>query len=372
LKEHPTSDRKLSHIKIVSEEAVEARETLTGLEDITLIHCALPDIDLTEVNLETKFLKHAFKAPIYVTGMTGGHEVAAKINGQIAEAVEELGLGMGVGSQRAAIENPQLASTFGIVRENAPTAFIVANIGIPQLKSDPVGMCQKAIEMIEADALAIHLNPIQEIVQPGGEPQFKKGIERIERITKEISLPVIVKETGGGISRSVATRLQDAGVAAIDVSGVGGTSWAGVEYYRAKDASNPLKERLGELLWDWGLPTAVSIAEVRSVVKLPIISSGGIRNGVEIVKSIALGAQLGGMASPVLKRAISGGVPAVKEFLQQTIEEIRAATYLSGSKNMESLGGADFVVKGETREWLEQRGLSPGSHTKKHRKQPPR
>ncbi len=368
MKEHATSERKLSHIKIVSEEAVEARETLTGLEDVTLVHCALPDLDITEVDLETKFLKHTFKAPIYVTGMTGGHEIAAKINGQIAEAVEELGLGMGVGSQRAAIENPQLANTFGIVRENAPSAFIVANIGIPQLKSNPVEMCQKAIDMIEADALAVHLNPIQEIVQPRGEPEFKGGIEKIEKIAHELSLPVIVKETGGGISRSVATRLRDAGVAAIDVSGVGGTSWAAVEYYRAKDASNPLKERLGELLWDWGLPTAVSVAEVRSAVKLPIISSGGIRNGVEIAKSIALGAQLGGMASPILKQAISGGVPAVKEFLQQTIEEIRAATFLTGSKNVESLGKADIVVKGETREWLEEREVSLRPHANKRRK----
>lgn len=367
MKEHPTSERKLSHIKIVSEEAVEARETLTGLEDITLIHCAIPDLDLTEVELETKFLKHTFRAPVYVTGMTGGHEVAAKINGQIAEVVEELGLGMGVGSQRAAIENPALANTFGIVRENAPTAFLVANIGIPQLKHDPVEMSQKAVEMIEADALAIHLNPIQEIVQPGGEPQFRKGIEKITKITSELSVPVIVKETGGGISQNVATRLRDAGVAAIDVSGVGGTSWAAVEYYRAKDASNPLKERLGELLWDWGLPTAVSIAEVRSAVSLPIISSGGIRNGVEIAKSIAMGAQLGGMASPVLKRAINGGVPAVREFLQQTIEEIRAAMFLTGSRNVESLGKADLVVKGETSEWLEQRGISTGSRSKPRR-----
>lgn len=368
MKEHATSERKLSHIKIVSEEAVEARETLTGFEDVTLVHCALPNLDLTQVDLETRFLKHTFKAPIYVTGMTGGHEVAAKINGQIAEVVEELGLGMGVGSQRAAIENHALADTFGIVRENAPTAFIVANIGIPQLKTDPVRMAEKAVDMIEADALAIHLNPIQETVQPGGEPQFKKGIDRIRKITHELSVPVIVKETGGGISRSVATCLRDEGVAAIDVSGVGGTSWAAVEYYRAKEAINPLKERLGELLWDWGLPTAVSVAEVRSAVNLPIISSGGIRNGVEIGKSIALGAQLGGMASPVLKRAISGGVPSVRELLQQTAEEIRVVMFLTDSGNIESLGRAALVVRGETREWLEARGISLGRGSKtRHR-----
>ncbi len=368
MKEHATSDRKLSHIKIVSEEAVEARETLTGLEDISFVHCALPDLDLNQVETETTFLRHKFKAPIYVTGMTGGHEVASKINGQIAEVVEELGLGMGVGSQRAAIENPSLASTFGIVRENAPTAFIVANIGIPQLRIDPVEMAEKAVEMIEADALAIHLNPIQETVQPGGEPQFKKGLDRIAKITDGLSVPVIVKETGGGISREVAAQLRDAGVAAIDVSGVGGTSWAAVEYYRAKDVSNPLKERLGELLWDWGLPTAVSIAEVRGEVSLPIISSGGIRNGVEIAKSIALGAQLGGMASPVLKRAISGGVPAIRDLLQQTTEEIRAVMFLTDSPNVDSLGKAEIVVKGETREWLEARGIKPLAKSKKHGK----
>lgn len=368
MKENVTSERKLSHIKIVSEEAVEARETPTGLEDVTLVHCALPDLDITQVNLETRFLNHAFKAPIYVTGMTGGHEVAAKINGQIAEVVEELGLGMGVGSQRAAIENPELANTFGIVRESAPTAFVVANIGIPQLRSDPVVMGQKAVDMIDADALAIHLNPIQETVQPGGEPQFKKGLDKIEKIVDKLSVPVIVKETGGGISQGVALHLRDAGVAAIDVSGVGGTSWAAVEYYRAKDASNPLKERLGELLWDWGLPTAISVAEVRSAVNLPIISSGGIRNGVEIAKSIALGAQLGGMASPVLKRAISGGVPSVRDLLQQTIEEIRAVMFLTDSKNVESLGRVDLVLKGRTREWLDQRGISTGARSKNRRR----
>lgn len=360
MKGHLTSDRKLSHIRIVSEEAVEARETQTGLNDVTLVHSALPELDLSEVDLQIRFLGHKFRAPVYVTGMTGGHEVAAKINGQIAEVVEELGLGMGVGSQRAALENPSLAETFAVVRKKAPTAFIVANIGIPQLKSDPVRMARKAVEMVDANALAIHLNPIQEIVQPRGEPLFREGLDRIRKIAGKIEVPVIVKETGGGISRTVAADLRDAGVAAIDVSGVGGTSWAAVEYYRAKDASDALKERLGELLWDWGLPTAISISEVRDSVNLPIIASGGIRNGLEIAKSIALGAQLGGMASPVLKQAIGGGVPAIREFILQTIEEVRAAAFLTGSRDMEALSEVAIVVRGKTKEWLESRGIEVG------------
>ncbi len=223
--------------------------------------------------------------------MTGGTQKAAKINKAIAEAVEELGLGMGVGSQRAAIEEPKLESTYRIVRKEAPKAFLVANIGAPQLvQGYGVKEAEKAVEMIEADGLAIHLNPLQEAVQPEGEANYAGVLQEIEEIAEKLQVPIIVKETGAGVSSEVAKKLEKVGVKSVDVSGVGGTSWAAVEYYRAKTVKDVFHQQLGESFWDWGIPTVASLVEVSQSTKLTVIASGGVRTGKDVAKTLALGA----------------------------------------------------------------------------------
>lgn len=352
-------NRKDEHIKICLERNVEARNIRTGFEDIFLIHRALPEINLCDVKTETTFLKHRFSAPIIVEGMTGGTERAMEINAVIASVVEELGLGMGVGSQRAALENPSLEMTFKIVRERAPKAFIVSNIGGPQIVMEyDIKKIRRAVEMIEADALAIHLNPLQEAIQPEGETVYAGIIDRIRMIVDSLDVPVIVKETGAGISAEVARKLEDAGVACIDVAGAGGTSWAAVEYYRAVEHGDAASQDLGLLLWDWGIPTAISLVEVAQSVNLPIIASGGLRSGLDVAKSIALGASMAGLARPVLQSA-SEGYEETKRTLYSLINQLRNVMFLVGAESIEKLKRVPLVILGRTAEWLRVRGFKP-------------
>ncbi|HDI12304.1 MAG TPA: type 2 isopentenyl-diphosphate Delta-isomerase, partial [Candidatus Bathyarchaeota archaeon] len=302
-----TRRRKADHIDICLEENVQARTITTGFEDIHFVHRALPEIDREEIDLKVKVFNHKFSAPIIVGAMTGGTAKAEKINAAIAKAVEELGLGMGLGSQRAAIENPKLEKTFSIARKKAPTAFLIANLGGPQLvQGYGLKEAKKAVEMIDADALAIHLNPLQEAVQPEGETKFKELTEKIGEIAAALEVPVLVKETGAGIAAEEAKKLEKIGVKGIDIAGAGGTSWAAVEYYRAKKAKNSFLQRLGEAFWDWGIPTAISLIEVVQSVSIPVIASGGIRDGVQAAKALALGASLASLSSPILKQAVKG------------------------------------------------------------------
>jgi len=225
----------------------------TGFEDVFFVHRALPEVEKDKINVSTVAFNHKFSAPLIVGAMTGGTLKAMKINSVIAEAVEEMSLGMGVGSQRVAIEDPKLERTFSVVRKRAPTAFIVANLGGPQLvKGYGAEEAKKAVDMIEADALAIHLNPLQEVVQPEGETNYMGVLRRIGEIVKALDVPVIVKETGAGIAAEEAKVLEGVGVDGIDVAGVGGTSWAAVEYHRAKETQDESRQRLGETFWDWG------------------------------------------------------------------------------------------------------------------------
>ena len=234
--------------------------------------------------------------------MTGGTEEATKINASIAEAVEKLGLGMGVGSQRAAIEDQKLEKTYKIARKKAPTAFLIANIGGVQLVHGyGLKEVKKAVEMIDADAVAMHLNAVQEALQPEGQTNFKGVLAKISEIAGELDKPVIVKETGCGISAEDAKALEAAGVKAIDVGGVGGTSFAAVEYYRSTSPNS-----MGEVFWDWGIPTAVSLIETTQTVKIPVIASGGVRSGLDIAKSLALNANLASISQPVLEAAVKG------------------------------------------------------------------
>ncbi len=355
-------NRKDEHIRICLEKNVEAKEITTGLEDVFLIHRALPEINLRDVNTETVFLNRRFSAPIIVEGMTGGTKRAVKINAVIAQAVEELGLGMGVGSQRAALERPKLEKTYKIVREKAPKAFIVANIGGPQIAMEyDIKKIKQAVEMIEADALAVHLNPLQEAVQPEGETVYAGIIDQIRRLVNSLEVPVIVKETGAGISAEVAKKIEEAGAACIDVAGAGGTSWAAVEYYRATERDDALSRDLGLAFWNWGIPTVISLVEVVQSVNLPVIASGGLRSGLDVAKTIALGASLAGFARPILLSA-SKGYEETRRTLRSLINQLKNAMFLVGADSIEKLENTPIVVLGKTAEWLRARGFRPEAY----------
>lgn len=363
-----TRKRKAEHIQISLNQNVQARRITTSFEDIHFIHRALPELDKQKIDLSTTLFGHRFAAPLIVGAITGGTAEATKINATIAEAIEELGLGMGVGSQRAAIEDKKLAKTFTIARKKAPTAFLIANIGGVQLVHGyGLKEVEKAVEMIEADALAIHLNPLQETTQPEGQTNFKGVLEKIGKIAKELHKPIIVKETGAGIAAEEAKKLEAVGVSGIDVSGAGGTSWAAVEYYRAKKQRNSFQRRLGDVFWDWGIPTAISIAEVSQSVNIPVIASGGIRDGVEIAKALSLGADLTSLSQPVLQAAIKGA-KETKNVLSLLMDELKNTMFLVGAGSVRALQKIPLVITGKMAEWLRMRDFDAEVYGRRGRK----
>jgi len=357
--------RKADHIKICLNKKAQARKATAGFEDVHLIHRALPEIYKQKIDLSTTVFDHRFSAPLIVGAITGGTAEATRINAAIAEAVEKLQLGMGVGSQRAAIEDKKLEKTFAIARKKAPTAFLIANIGGVQL-AHGYGLkeVKKAMEIIDADAVAIHLNPLQEAVQPEGQTNFKGVLVKIGEITGELDKPVIVKETGSGIAAEDAKKLEAAGVKGIDISGAGGTSFAAVEYYRAKGQENNIQRFLGDAFWDWGIPTVVSLAEVTQTVKIPVIASGGVRSGVDIAKALALGASLASLSQPVLPAAVKGA-KETESMLSFLVEELRNVMFLVGAEKVEQLKKAPVVVAGRTAEWLKTRGFNVESYARR-------
>ncbi len=352
-------ERKADHIEVCLKEDVQAQKVTTGFEDVHLVHKALPEIERDKINLSTTVFGYRLSAPIFVGAMTGGTSKATRINAAIAEAVEELNLGMGVGSQRIAIDNSKLKHSFTIVREKAPTAFILANIGAPQLVTKyGLNEAKKAVVMIQANALAIHLNPLQEAVQPEGDTNYSNLLQKIGKIVHELDVPVIVKETGAGIASEEAKMLEEVGVAGIDVAGAGGTSWAAVEHYRAKARQDTNSRSLGKTFWDWGIPTAVSLVEAVKSVKIPIVASGGIRNGIDATKALALGAELTSATYPFLQPATKGA-EEVKKTLSSLIEEVRNTMFLVGANSTKKLQHVPVVLTGKTAEWLGLRGFEP-------------
>ncbi|RLF79609.1 type 2 isopentenyl-diphosphate Delta-isomerase [Thermococci archaeon] len=357
-KEELTVIRKFEHIEHCLKKQVEAHVT-NQFENIHFVHTSLPEIDKDEIDLSVEFLGRKFDYPIMIAGMTGGtkgSQLAGKINKTLAKAAQELNIPMGVGSQRAMIRKPETWESY-YVRDVAPDIFLVGNLGAPQFAENMpnrygVEEALKAVETIQADALAIHMNPLQESVQPEGDTQYKGVINALAELKGELSYPIIAKETGAGVSMEVAIKLESIGIDAIDVGGLGGTSWSGVEYYRAKDERS---KNLALKFWDWGIPTALSVAEVRYVTKLPIIATGGIRDGIMIAKALALGANLAGVALPLLKPAVNGDVEGVIKILQRYIDELRNAMFLVGAGNVKELRKVPLVVTGFAREWLEQR-----------------
>lgn len=362
-----TRKRKADHIKISLKQNVQARNVTTGFEEIYLIHNALPEVDKKKINLTSTIFGHKFAAPLLAGAITGGTPEAAKINSTIAEAVETLGLGMGVGSQRAALENKKLEKTFAVTRKKAPTAFLIANIGGIQLVNGyGLKEVKKILAMIEADAVAIHLNVLQETAQPEGQTNFKGILAKIGEIAGELDKPVIVKETGAGIAAEEAKKLEAAGVKGIDASGSGGTSFAAVEYYRAEGNKNRFQRRLGDVFWDWGVPTAISTIETCQTVKIPVIASGGIRDGVEIAKSLAIGASMASLSQPILQAAVKG-VKETTDALSLLVEELRNTMLLVGAEKLGDLQKVPFVVTGKTAEWLKLRGFNIEAYAQRKR-----
>ncbi len=344
--------RKSDGLKIPLSKEVQAKTTSTYLEYVQLVHNALPELDFDEIDTSTTFLNHKFGAPLIIDSMTGGTPEAAKINERLAETAEELGLGMGLGSQRAGLKSKELAETYSIAREHAPNAFLIANIGGAQLaKGLSIDEAKQIINMINANALVVHLNPLQELIQPEGEPKFKGVYQKIAELVKSLDVPVIVKEVGAGISKEVAARLQVLGVKAINVAGSGGTSWAGVEKLRAESAGDELKIHLGEMFWDWGIPTAASLIEVRKTVNLPLVASGGLRNGLEVAKCLTIGADMCAMALPFLKQA-AVSKESVIQFANLLLNELKSAMYLVGAKDVKALKVSRHVLIGPLAEWL--------------------
>ena len=331
-----TEGRKLDHIRIVLGEDVAAKGVATGFAAYRLPHRALPEIDLAEVDTRTSFLGKPLRVPLLISSMTGGAASAEKINLALAEAAEHLGLAMGVGSQRAAVADSRLASTYQ-VRSVAPHIPLLANIGAVQLNYGfGLDQCRRAVDMIEADGLILHFNPLQEAVQPEGNTNFKGLLQAIEALCRAIEVPVIAKEVGNGIGAADARRLYECGVQVIDVAGAGGTSWSEVEKYRQP---NEQGVRVASAFGDWGIPTTECIRQVRAALpEATIIGSGGVRSGVDIAKAIALGADLAGTAKPALASAIDErGAAAVVEGLESFIRELRVAMFCAGCADLSAL-----------------------------------
>ncbi len=346
-----TQNRKKEHLEIVLNEDVSSDYNYWN--DIRLIHRALPELDMDEIDLETPIFGRRLAAPMIISAMTGGYKNGEQINRNLAEAASEVGIGMGVGSQRQAIEDPSLESTYSVLKDY-DIPLVIANLGapqfIPQGNREPFTEhdAKHAMEMIDADLIAIHLNFLQEVVQPEGETKAKGCLEAIQKLAR--FLPVIVKETGAGISRGTALALRTSKIRGIDVGGLGGTSWSAVEYYRAKKEEDDRKKRLGTTFWNWGVPTPVSLIEAN--VGLPLIATGGIRNGLDVARAMALGASSAGVASRLLPFA-KESAQAVIEELNMMLSEVKAAMFLTGSKDVFQLQEANAIIVGETAEWIQ-------------------
>ncbi len=335
-----TVQRKAEHIRICLESDVQFQTQGSGFDRYQFRHSCLPELDYEHLDLTTNLLGKQLGAPILISSMTGGTAQAKEINYRLAEVAQEYQLAMGVGSQRVAIEQPQVADTFQ-VRQIAPDILLLANLGAVQLNYKyGIDECRRSVELLGADALILHLNPLQECIQPHGDTNFKGLLDRIATVCQQLPVPVIVKEVGNGISAHMATQLIAAGVSGIDVAGAGGTSWAKVESERAKTV---LQRRLGETFGDWGIPTTVCIEEIRQVAPtIPLIASGGVRNGLDIAKAIALGADVAGLALPFLQAA-DISTTAVAELVQILKAEIQTVLFCTGNATISDLRAANCL-----------------------------
>lgn len=338
--------RKQDHLDLCATDQVAFRDRTTLLEEVRLFHQSLPDLSMEDLDTRVHLLGKELRAPLVIAGMTGGTERAGEVNRQLATLAEKRGYAFGLGSQRAMERDPETAWTYR-VREHAPSVLLFGNVGVVQARDYPTEVLQGLVDDIGADALCLHMNPAMEMIQPGGDRDFRGGTETFERLATELSVPVIAKETGNGISAATASKLHAAGVRTVDVSGAGGTSWVGVETLRAEGDA----ERLGQALWDWGIPTAVSVAWcVRE--GMTTIATGGMRTGLDVARAIALGATCGGIARGVFMALQQGGPEGAERFLDQVEQELRAVMLLTGSATLGDLRRAPHVLTGELPSWL--------------------
>ncbi|OYD08468.1 type 2 isopentenyl-diphosphate Delta-isomerase [Paludifilum halophilum] len=345
-KNHRTEKRKSEHIDIVLNQKVTGKGVTTGFEKYRFRHCALPEIDFSEINLRTSFLGKPLQAPFLISSMTGGTDRAREINKNLATVAEERGWAMGLGSVRAAIEQPSAAYTFQL-RKYAPTIPILANLGAVQLNYGyGVSECRQAIDLTEADGLILHLNSLQEVFQPEGDTRFKNLFSRIEDLCSTIEVPVGVKEVGWGIHGELARRLFESGVSFVDVAGAGGTSWSQVEKHRSK-AKDPIRFQAAEAFTEWGIPTSECIVEAREKIdgEHTLIASGGMHDGVQGAKAIALGADLVGYARSLLPAAAHPTPEPLRSILERIELECRIAMFGIGAQNLTHLQGTNSIQR---------------------------
>ena len=359
-----TSDRKLAHLQICLENDVQAKNITTGLEDITLVHRATTDLNFDEIDLSVEIFGKKLDLPFIISGMTGGHAFAHKLNHFLSKAVNDTKIGMGVGSQRAALEDIKVRESFDIVRKNAPNSLIIGNIGAGQIAQGLTSIeFQELVDMINADAIAIHFNPLQEVIQPEGDIDFKGLHENAHSLIKEFQVPVIAKEVGSGFSLEDIKNIEKIGFKAIDIQGVGGTSWAGVESIRTLSLKH---KKTGDIFWDWGLPTTLSTILAVNNFNGSVIGSGGVRTGLDIAKLISLGANAAGMAIPFLFSVQKHSTEEVIERIQEIEYQLRLACFLTGSKNISELKRAPIFIEGRTAELMRIYGINPSDYL--HRK----
>ncbi|MFC2139395.1 type 2 isopentenyl-diphosphate Delta-isomerase [Bacteroidota bacterium] len=335
-----TIRRKKDHINLCINDDVGFKKKTAGFENYSFEHYAITELNLNEIDLSTTFLGKKVSFPFLISCMTGGTEEAKNLNADLAVAAKMLNIPIGVGSQRQALESKEHHKTYKVVRENAPNVPILGNIGAAQIVSlsDCVGSVETLVQHIEADAMVIHVNPLQELLQKEGEPNFKGLLKAIEKLTRELTVPIIVKEVGSGIGKKAAKRLLDVGVKGIDVAGAGGTSWAGVELLRNKIES--------DIFWDWGIQTARCIEDVSLLADdydFSLIASGGITSGIEIAKSIALGADLAASARPIIKELSQGGIDGVVKLIEDWFDTVKKIMYLTESINLVELNRSKLL-----------------------------
>jgi isopentenyl-diphosphate delta-isomerase len=344
-------NRKISHFDLCANQDVEFRRKTTLFEDVELVHQPMVETRLEDIDLSVVALGKRLNYPLIITGMTGGAEEVARFNREVAALADRMGVGFGVGSQRVALRYPEMKKTFE-VRDVAPNVLLFGNIGVAQARELSAREVTRLAEDIGADAMCVHLNAAMEIIQENGDHDFRGSLDAVRRLVGESPLPIVAKETGCGFARESGIKLRDAGIEWVDVSGAGGTSWVGVETIR-----NRAMRHLGEAFWDWGVPTAASVCELSSL-DLNLIASGGIRTGLQAAKALALGAKVVGVALPVLRAYVSGGINGVEAFLNAFCDELRVALMLCGCARVGDLTADRAVIGGRLLEWIERRRLA--------------
>ncbi|MEM0057025.1 MAG: type 2 isopentenyl-diphosphate Delta-isomerase [Candidatus Geothermarchaeota archaeon] len=347
--------RKIEHIKVTLLEDVQYKIS-TWFEDIVLIHNPLPEIDYDKINTCTKLFNRSFNYPLLIDSITGGISLAKNINEKLAELAAKYNIPISCGSQKSILMNKELLNTYKVIKEVCPDCYLIGNIGAHDLIAKSKEIVGELISTINADALAIHLNPLQEVIQTGGHISYANIIDAIRNVVDAVDVPVIVKETGAGISMKVARILESVGVSAINIAGAGGTNWALVEAHRSLYRNNRFLAEIAKTFSTWGIPTAASLIEVLSVVNIPVIASGGIRNGIDVVKSLVLGAKMAGLAHPFIKEYFRGPTH-LERLIDKLIFEIKTTMFLVGAKDVPSLKNAEYVIIGNLLQWIKWRGL---------------